>query len=291
MTKSTVLCVGCGYTATGFADQLRPDGWEIHGTTRSPEKADALVAKKINPIIWNDEKGFAVPGSLNAILISTPPGAGGCPALPIIQAALSAATDKPNWIGYLSSNGVYGNHDGEWVDETTQPMPSSVRGQRRLHAENSWLDFGAQSDIPIVVFRLPGIYGPGRSALDSVRQGRAKRIFKDGQVFSRAHVADIVSALVASLANPDAGQLFNIADDEPAPPQDVITYACTLLGVSPPPLVPIEDAALSEMGKSFYQDNKRVRNDQLKRKLNISLAYPTYRDGLDAIFAGEKTRT
>jgi nucleoside-diphosphate-sugar epimerase len=194
------------------------------------------------------------------------------------------------WIGYLSTNGVYGDHRGAEVDEGSPLLATSPRGRARIAAENAWRAFAGEQGHRLVIFRLPGIYGPGRSAIDQVRTGRAQRIYKEGQVFSRMHVEDIAAAVDASLHRPEAGALFNLADDEPAPPQDVIDYACRLLGVPSPPLIPIEEAQLSEMARSFYADNKRVSNALMKRALGLILLYPTYREGLSAILDSEIRR-
>jgi nucleoside-diphosphate-sugar epimerase len=220
-------------------------------------------------------------------LVSTPPTENGCPALNTIKAAASNTKLGVKWLAYLSTNGVYGNHDGAWVDETSELRATSVRATRRAAAENAWRAFADQFDLPLIIFRLPGIYGPGRSAIDSIREGKAKRIYKKGQVFSRMHVDDIASALAASMERPGAYDLYNLADNEPAPPQDVVEYACQLLGVEPPPLVSIEDANLSDMAKSFYADSKRVSNKRMKETLGVTLQYPSYREGLKAILAAE----
>ncbi len=287
----TLFCLGHGYTASAVARLAITDGWRVVGATRSPDKAAFIKKQGVEPVLWNDAS--AMRGALDAataLLISTPPGRGAhsdntpCPALDIVQ---NAPPKRAAWIGYLSTNGVYGDHGGAWVSETTRPNPTSERGRRRLAAEQAWRQFGEQTGAPTVVLRLPGIYGPGRSALDSVRAGTAKRIVKEAQFFSRAHVDDIAAATVASLNQPTAGDLFNIADDEPTPPQDVITYACDLLGVAPPPFISLEDASLSEMARSFYSDNKRVSNAKMKDVLGVTLGYPTYRDGLRAIHQQE----
>ncbi|MCB2114633.1 MAG: SDR family oxidoreductase [Parvularculaceae bacterium] len=289
MTDKRLLCLGFGYVAGALAARLRREGWRVAGTARNSEKARALCARNVEPVHWkNGGAGaleFAAPA---AVLVSTPPGEKGCPAYAAAERGVAKAAREISWIGYLSTNGVYGDHDGAWVDESSPLLATSPRAKNRIKAEAQWRDLGAALDIPVVVFRLPGIYGPGRSALDAVREGRARRIFKEGQVFSRAHVDDIAAALHASLSMPHAGELFNICDDEPAPPQDVIDYACKLLGVAPPPLTPIETAQLSPMAKSFYDDNKRVSNVRMKERLLPTLTYPTYRDGLDAIFAAAR---
>ncbi len=287
----TLLCLGCGYTAQAFAARLIKDGWRVIGTTRSEEKAQALKAMGIAPLLWDPHNAKAPIHAVKdatAILISTPPGEQVCPAYSAFGDAIKDRGQALTWIGYLSTNGVYGDHKGEWVDEEAMLYPSTPRAKRRVKAEADWVSFGVAHSLPVITFRLPGIYGPGRSALDTVRAGKARRVLKEGQMFSRAHVDDIAAALHASLNNPAAGDLFNIADDEPAPPQDVIEYACILLGAPVPPLVPLEEAELSEMGRSFYQDNKRVQNTLMKTALGLALAHPTYRDGLKAIFEAEK---
>ncbi|PQA86510.1 SDR family oxidoreductase [Hyphococcus luteus] len=284
MAEKKLLCLGYGYTARFFADRLKRRGWRIAGTTRAPEKAAALAAEGVEALIWDG--GDIDPSWLDgaqAILISTPPGDEGCPAFAAAAAAIAARAGQCQWIGYLSTNGVYGDHDGAWVNEESELRATSPRAQRRIKAENQWRDFARENDLPLIVFRLPGIYGPGRSAIDTVRAGKAKRIYKESQVFSRMHVADIAKTLEASMARPRLHDVYNLADDEPAPPQDVIEYACALLGVAPPPLTPIDEADLSDMAKSFYADNKRVSNRRVKEALEVRLAFPTYREGLDAI--------
>ncbi len=287
MGERKLLCIGCGYTARAFARDRLDKGWRVMGTTRSPEKAEALRAARITPVVWDGAPPEDAVRGASAVLVSTPPGEAGCPALAALSSLSREVLAAARWIGYLSTNGVYGDHGGAWVDETSALKAASSRGQRRIAAENGWRDFADGVDAEIVVFRLPGIYGPGRSAFDAIRAGTAKRIYKEGQVFSRAHVDDIAAALAASLDNPSAGDLFNIADDEPAPPQDVTAYACELIGAPLPPLVPLEDADLSEMGRSFYADNKRVSNARMKDRLGVKLQYPTYREGLRAILAAE----
>lgn len=284
-----LLCIGYGYTARALAKRLRDQGgWSIAGTTRAADKAKAMEAEGVMAIRWS-ENGLS-PKDLEAlfdqpvhVLVSTGPGNEGCPALAACGSFLAARADKIAWLGYLSTNGVYGDHGGAWVNEETPPVPGNVRGRRRIAAEQSWRALADEAGFPLTAFRLPGIYGPGRSAIGTVREGRARRIFKEGQVFSRMHVDDIAAALEASMREPSAYGLFNLADDEPAPPQDVIEFACRLLNDPVPPLIPLEEADLSEMGKSFYADNKRVSNERMKEALNFSLRYPTYREGLRAI--------
>jgi nucleoside-diphosphate-sugar epimerase len=217
-------------------------------------------------------------------LISVPPDAEGDPVL-AEHAHDIAALRGLRWLGYLSTTGVYGDRGGGRVDEDSALAPSSERGRRRVAAEAGWLDLHRRQGVPVHIFRLAGIYGPGRSALDTVREGRAQRIDKPGQVFSRIHVADLAAVLRASMARPDPGAIYNVCDDDPAPPEAVIAHACALLGVEPPPLVPFDTADLSPTGRSFYDDNKRVSNRRLKEVLGVTLAYPSYKDGLQALLS------
>lgn len=283
------LLLGYGYVARRLAPLLRAAGWSIRGTVRRPAQTDALAADRVAPCLWTsdglDESAF---DGAAALLISTPPAEEGCPAYGAAREAIVERAREISWIGYLSTNGVYGDYGGAVVTERSVLRATSPRARNRIAAEAQWAAHARALDIPLVIFRLPGIYGPGRSALDTVREGRAQRIVKKGQVFSRAHVDDIAAAIFRSLADPSTGDLFNIADDEPAPPQDVIEYACDLLGVAPPPLVAIEDAQLSEMARSFYADNKRVSNALMKARLLPTLRYPTYREGLRAILEEER---
>ncbi len=286
MREQRILFLGYGFVARALARRLAARGRALAATFRRAEQRAEIAADGAEPAAWTggDLSAGAFEG-VDAILVSTPPGEGGCPALAATRAAMTKAS--PLWIGYLSTNGVYGDHRGAEVDETSPLLATSPRGRARIAAENAWRAFAEEKGHRLVIFRLPGIYGPGRSAIDQVRSGRAQRIYKAGQVFSRMHVEDIAAAVAASLDRPEAGALFNLADDEPAPPQDVIEYACRLLDVPSPPLIPIEDAQLSEMARSFYADNKRVSNALMKRALGVSLLYPTYREGLSAILDGE----
>ena len=288
MPQKTLLCLGYGYTAKHLATVLAGKAWRIIGTTRSQKKAQQLVQTGVAPLVWEAGADLHLEEPCSAILISTPPGENGCPSLRAISPLLRSLESPPTWIAYLSTNGVYGDHDGDWVNEDSPRLATSIRGRRRIKAEDDWLSLGRDLEIPVKIFRLPGIYGPGRSALDTVRAGNAKRIYKEGQVFNRAHVDDIATVIRASIDQPSEGEIFNIADDDPAPPQDVIAYACDLLGAPVPPLIPIEEANLSEMATSFYRDNKRVYNKRMKELLNADLNYPSYKEGLKAIFSSEK---
>ena len=281
-----LFCFGLGYSALAVARKLQAEGWEIAGTCRSAEKQAALAAEGIAAFRFDRDRPLADPpaalGGATHLLSAVPPDAAGDPVLDRHGGDL-ARVPSLLWAGYLSTTGVYGDRGGGWVDESSQLRPTGERGRRRVAAEAGWLALGRQGRLPIHIFRLAGIYGPGRSALDAVRRGEAKRIEKPGQVFSRIHVEDIAAALAASMARPHPGAVYNLCDDDPAPPHEVVTYACALLGVAPPPLVPFAEAELSAMARSFYDDNKRVDNTRLKLELGVTLKYPSYREGLAAL--------
>lgn len=264
---------GMGFSGRVIARRLAEAGWEVAGTTRSGE---AVECPGIRVLPFDREHPLPPDclDGIDAVLCSVPPDGEGDPVLDRMEEAIRAAS--PAWIGYLSTTGVYGDHGGALVDEDTPPNPGLDRSRRRLAAETRWRAMGAH------IFRLAGIYGPGRSAVDTVRAGQARRVVKPGQVFSRIHVEDIAAAVLASLANPRPGAVYNLCDDDAAPPQEVIAYACALLGVEPPPEMAWEEAkaALSPMALSFYADNKRVDNGRMKRELGVRLLYPTYREGL-----------
>lgn len=287
-TPGRLFVFGLGYSALALAELLRPLGWAVAGTTRGPDKAAALRARGIEPFLFDrgrplDNPGKALAGT-TALLATVPPDGQGDPVLDE-HAADIAGLSALTWAGYLSTTGVYGDTGGAWVDETSPLNPVGERGRRRVEAERGWLDLLHRHGTPVHLFRLPGIYGPGRSAIDNLRSGTARRIDKPGQVFSRIHVEDIAATLAASIARPDPGAAYNVCDDAPAPSPDVIAHAAALLGVEPPPLQPFDPAALSPMAASFYAENKRVRNDRIKRELGVVLRYPTYREGLAAQLA------
>jgi nucleoside-diphosphate-sugar epimerase len=225
--------------------------------------------------------------SASHILVSVPPNEAGDPVLSRHGDDIAAQAGHLKWIGYLSTVGVYGDHGGAWVDEETAPRPVSDRGRRRLAAERAWAELGAQTGIPVAIFRLAGIYGPGRNPLDRLKRGEARRIVKPGQIFNRIHVADIAAVLSASIARPPASpRIYNVCDDEPAPPQDVVAFAARLLGRPPLPEESFATANLSPMAKSFYAENKRCRNARIKRELGVRLKFRNYRDGLTALLHG-----
>jgi nucleoside-diphosphate-sugar epimerase len=282
---------GLGYTAQQFIQTYREGFTEVCGTVRSADKVRRLAEAGIKACRF-DGAGFDPQilehlSRADALLISVPPTDETDPVLKHFHEAIAVAP-RLRWVGYLSTVGVYGNADGGWVDEATPPNPASARARHRIAAERQWLELGEKAPFAVQVFRLAGIYGPGRNALLKVADGTAKRIVKPGQVFNRIHAADIAGVLKASLEHPNRSAVYNVADDEPCPPQDVIAYAAELLGVSPPPEVPFDEAEQTPMARAFYEDNKRVRNTCIKTQLGVTLRYPTYRHGLKALFeAGE----
>ena len=288
--RRRLFCFGYGFSARALGALLGPAGWSLAGTCRSEDGCRALADAGVDALPFAREAPLADAGRLLAgtthLLLSIPPDADGDPALDRHGADI-AALPELEWIGYLSTTGVYGDTGGAWVDESAVPAPTAERGRRRLAAERGWRALGAEHDIPVHVFRLAGIYGPGRNALAAVRRGAAKRIARPGQVFSRIHVADIAQALAASIARPRAGAIYNVCDDAPAAGAEVVAHACALLGVAPPPLTPLEEADLSPMARSFYADNRRVSNALIKDELGVALRYPDYRAGLAALLADE----
>ncbi len=283
----TLFCFGLGYSAEALARRLMAQGWSVRGTSRSEAKCDELAGQGIGA--WRFDRDRPLADSAAAldrvthILSSVPPDAAGDPVLDHHGADIAARAPNLQWVGYLSTTGVYGDRGGGMVDEASERRPVTVRGERRVAAEDGWCELWRDHGVPVHLFRLAGIYGPGRNALATVKRGQARRIVKPGQVFSRIHIDDIATILEASLAHPNPGAAYNVCDDEAAPPQDVIAYACELLGVEPPPEIPIEAAELSEMARSFYAENKRMANQRIKRELGVTLAYPDYRAGLRAL--------
>ena len=285
MAAGRLFCFGLGFSALTLARAL-PAGWQVAGTCRSAEacarcSAEGIEAHRFDGSAPPADAGRWLEGATH-LLTSVPPDEDGDPVLRQFGEAIAAA-EGLRWIGYLSTTGVYGDRGGGWVDEDTPPAPNSPRSRRRAEAEQAWLELWRAHGRPVHVFRLAGIYGPGRSAIDQLRAGTARRIVKPGQVFSRIQVADIANVLLASMARPNPGAVYNVCDDEPAPAHEVVTYAAALLGIEPPPEQPFEDAGLSPMARSFYADNRRVRNDRIKRELGVRLHYPSYREGLRAL--------
>jgi nucleoside-diphosphate-sugar epimerase len=264
-----LLVFGLGYTARALVRRLGPE-WLVTNTTRGSD------GERLLPNAAYD--------GVTHILISIPPGEHGDPVLDVHRSDI-AGLPGLQWLGYLSTTGVYGTRDGGWVDETSPLRPTGARSKRRADTEAGWLKLWRAHGIPAHIFRLAGIYGPGRSAFDALRAGTAKRIDAGAQVFSRIHVDDIASVLLASIARPCPGAVYNVCDDEPAAQEAVIAHAARLLGIDPPPLMPLAEADLTPMALSFYADNKRVSNALIKQELGVTLAYPNYRNGLAAILA------
>ncbi len=287
---NTLLAIGLGYTAKEIAVRLNSDCWRIIGTSRNAEGVAEIEGLGYEALQFAGDAPSAglsqVIAEATHILHSAPPSAAGDPLLIHHEADLASAP-KLEWTGYLSTIGVYGDTGGAWVDETAAPNPGSERSRQRWAAEQAWMDFAARrTGMTLQIFRLAGIYGPGRNALERLRKGREKRIDKPSQVFNRIHRDDIAATVIAGIcAGAKARGVFNVTDDEPAPPQDVVTYAAELLGIEPPPLIPWEEAekTMTPMARSFYLETKRVRNGRIKRELGVALSYPTYREGLRAI--------
>ncbi|TDE37094.1 SDR family oxidoreductase [Antarcticimicrobium sediminis] len=285
--SNTLLCLGAGYCARALARHpLMAQGWRIRGTTRSGENAAALARLGIEPLIWSGTDPLPALREASHLLISASPGQEGDPVLAALGDEISRVAPRLTWVGYLSTTGVYGDHHGGWVDEQTPLVPSTARGKMRVRAEAQW---AAVPNLALHIFRLAGIYGLGRGPFAKVRAGTARRIVKPGQVFSRAHVDDIAQVLAASIAHPDPGAIYNVCDDDPAPPEDVIAEAARLLGQEIPQEERFETAEMSDMARSFYAENKRVRNERIKRDLAVRLLYPSYREGLAALLAQEQT--
>lgn len=284
--ENTLLSLGHGYSARYLAKRLVPQGWRIAGTTRDPDKFDDLRAQGITPLLWDRDAILPWLENASHVLVSAGPTADGDPTLALLNSDISARAADLTWVGYLSTTGVYGDAQGGWVDETTPLIPSTERGRRRVAAETAWSDI---ANLPLHIFRLAGIYGPGRGPFTKVRNGTARRIIKEGQVFSRIHVEDIALVLEASMKAPNPGTAYNLCDDDPAPPQDVITHAAKLLGVDLPPAIPFDEAEMTPMARSFYAESKRVRNDRIKDDLGVTLTYPDYQSGLAAVLAQEGT--
>jgi len=286
---STLLCFGFGYSARHYVAHYGARYQRVIATVRgATPPLDAQTDMCRFDGVTASASLVAAIADADVILVSIPPTARGDPVLAACADALARAPVERG-IVYLSSVGVYGDHDGAVVDETTTPRPTSARSRARLAAETAWLTLGRESGRPVGVLRLAGIYGPGRNALVQVAGGGARAILKAGQVFNRIHVADIAQSIEAVLTH---GGVFNVADDEPSPAQDVLGFAAALLGRPPPPQIPWADAAasLTPLARSFYTENRRVANARLKATLAVRLQYPTYRDGLRALFAAGEPR-
>ncbi|QUJ76074.1 SDR family oxidoreductase [Sulfitobacter albidus] len=275
--QKRLLSIGHGFSARALAGRLVPLGWEIIGTTRSADNIAGIAQTGVAPVLWPGTDLTPLIEEMPHVLLSAAPGAGGDPVLDAYRDVFVRRASALRWVGYLSTTGVYGDHGGGWVDEDTALTPATKRGQARVEAEAAWREI---EGLPLHIFRLAGIYGPGRGPFAKVRKGTARRIIKQGQVFSRIHVEDIALALDLSLAAPDPGAIYNLCDNDPAPPQDVIAHAAELLGLPLPPAVDFETAEMTPMARSFYAESKRVRNDRIKDALGWQPRYADYRTGL-----------
>lgn len=285
---SNLFLFGYGFSGRALARRLAAKGWTVSATHRNDATAARIAADGHTPIDLGDRDAVTdALGEARALLATAPPGSQGCPALNNLVGPMAEANAFPDWAGYLSTTGVYGDRHGGWVTEDSRLAAQSVEGARRVGAERDWLDVGRGMGLTVTIFRLPGIYGPGRSAFDRLREGRARRIAAPGQVFSRIHVDDLAAGLEASIVRPRAGGIYNLCDDEPAPNSEVIAYAARLLGMDVPPEVALADANLSPAAMRFYGESKRVSNARAKAELGWRPAYPTYREGLAAILAAE----
>ncbi|BCJ92065.1 NAD(P)-dependent oxidoreductase [Terrihabitans soli] len=290
-THPFLLVLGMGYSAQRFVELYGERFARIAGTARSLDKLAARKTRRVESLLFD---GAAQPELLKAareashVLVSIPPDERGDAALSALG-GIFKNSENLRWIGYLSTTAVYGDRGGAWTHEDTPVMPQSARAKRRAEAETAWRDL-AQPGRAVHVFRLSGIYGPGRNALVDLKKGEARRLTKIGQVFNRIHVDDIAAVLAAAIDHPQAGPVFNVADDEPAPSSDVVTFAAGLLGVFPPPMMRVEEANLSDMAKSFWSENKRIAPTRIKEELGLHFQFPTYREGLRALFVSGEGR-
>ncbi|MFT4577264.1 MAG: nucleoside-diphosphate-sugar epimerase [Nitrospinales bacterium] len=283
--KNSLFCFGLGFTAQALAKRMRAQEWTVSGSCREIDNKDSLKELSVFPFDGTHatEEIRNALSKATHLLVSIPPQLSGDVVLQKFSSQIAECKNL-KWIGYISSTGVYGDTQGEWVDESSPLKPETELNIRRVEAENGWLSLAKESGCPVMIFRCAAIYGPGRNLLVSVKQGRARRIEKRGLVFSRTHVEDLAQVLEASIKKPRLREIYNVSDDEPSPPSEAVEYACKLLNIAPPPLIPFESAELSEIARGFYQTCKRVDNKKIKEELGVKLQYPDYRSGLDAIF-------
>ncbi|MDQ7775700.1 SDR family oxidoreductase [Paracoccus aminovorans] len=279
------LVFGHGYSAGFLTPLLVAEGWQVTGTTRGDTAR--VAAAGAEPLLWpgDDAAVRQQIAAADAILVSVGPEGGADPVLAAFGAEIGRA--RPRWLGYLSTTGVYGDRDGGWVDEDSPCTPTTRRGRERVAAEQGWQALAAEHGLPLHIFRLAGIYGPGRGPFAKLRAGTARRIVKPGQIFSRVHAEDIARVLLASIKAPCPGAVYNVCDDDPAPPEAVIGHAAALLGLPLPPAEDFATAEMTPMARSFYAESKRVANDRIKRELGVALRYPDYRAGLAALARAE----
>jgi nucleoside-diphosphate-sugar epimerase len=286
-----LLFFGCGFAGKALARRVLGEGWRVSAALRRAEARLEAEQAGMQTIVSTDLDALAkAVRAADAILVAAPPSADGCPGFAALSPIFQGGAAPAKWIGYLSTTGVYGDQGGRWVFETSPVKAQSVEGARRVAAEHDWLGLGQPSGPNVAVFRLPGIYGPGRSALDRVRDGTAHRWVKPGQVFSRIHVDDLAAGLQASMVRPRAGAIYHLCDDEPAPADQVTAFAAELLGMEPPSAQPYDEQAVSPALRRFYGENKRISNALAKAELGWRPAYCSYREGLRAVLAGQASR-
>jgi len=291
MSDRRLLVFGLGFSGRVAARRFREAGWEVIGTVRTEDTRDAARADGFETILFDGKKPIAdAPDFLKTVthvLTTVPPGDDGRDPVFGLHGRELIRAGALEWMGHLSSTAVYGDTSGEWVSETSWLKPTSERGRRRVAVEKAWLDLCRVEFLPVHVFRLPGIYGPGRDAIDALRAGRARRIVKPGHVLSRVHVEDIATTLLASIAKPNPGGIYNVADDLPASSAEVTAFAASLIGVEPPPEENWETAEMSPMLRELYADSRKIKNDRIKNRLGVVLRYPDYRAGLSARMGAE----
>lgn len=282
---SHLFCFGLGYSGQVIGNLLQAQGWKVSGTTRDITSKVRLEQDGFTMHLFDDDHHISpdILNDVSHVLLSIPPGEAGDLVFLQYGNELAARAENIEWVGYLSTTGVYGDRQGEWVDENSPLTPSTKRGEKRLKAETDWLSLYESNNLPVHLFRLAGIYGPDSNQLEKVAAGTAKRRRKPGQVFSRIHVEDIAGIVIASMKKPNPGQAYNVCDDEAAPPQDVVTFAAHLLNMEPPPEVMFDPKDMSAMGLSFFAESKRVSNEKVKSELGYVFKYPTYREGLKAL--------
>ena len=287
--QKNLFCFGFGFAAQALAERLHSKNWTVSGTCRVTDQRACLTNAPLFSFdgTHDSKEIFESLSKTTHLLISIPPQTSGDVVLKNFSSNI-AKNKNLQWIGYISSTGVYGDTQGEWVNESSPLQPATELNVRRVESELAWLKMAKQNGCPVMVFRCVGIYGPGRNLLISVKQGRARRIEKPGLVFSRIHVEDLAQTLESSIQKPKSGEIYNVCDDEPAPPSEAVEYAFKLLNISPPPLIPFDSAELSEVARGFYKACKRVSNKKIKEELGIKLKYPNYRIGLDEIFKSMK---
>ena len=282
----TLLIFGGGWLGRAVGAEALRRGGTAAATSRDPQTRAVLAAEGLTPVDPGDAEALATAAArATAVLVTAPPTAEGCPGLDALVPAIAASGARPGWIGYVSSTAVYGDRNGGWAFEDDALNAATLSGARRVRAERGWLEAGATTGAAVQVFRLPALYGPGRSGLDRLRNGEARMVSKPGQVFNRIHVDDVVSGLFAAMDRPHPGRAYNLVDDEPAPAHVVTAWSARRLGLPLPPEVDWTDPSVSETMRRFYLDSKRVSNARAKAELGWRPTYPSYREGIEALIA------